>query len=575
MALSNATSKLKEESANEFSSRAEYLVQKEKEKAERDALGQRFTQFEPPTEKEKAKKDNGPEGTMKEISSSLKTIQSILKGISTNSEKHLRAISKKLDRSKGEQQHQQVQTAVRPITQAVDASTTKEKIIATKYLLETAKWQATVTDLLKKILHKKSVPLASRRTSKPKSSGGILSTIAKVIGGILLATGAGSFMSGLVGGISTTIKSVLKGVGNAILDVGKIAVVALANGAGKVMDKIATMISGLGRSIMDGMSSMLSKLTNAATEFLSNTAKKGVSLAKDATKYVVDHAKEAGKTALGAGKDALKTYALPAAKTIAMVAIGAKGAQLAAKGAKKIIIGAGKAVARKVPEIAKKAGSAVKNGGSSAGKRILRTVGKAARVGSIYGGAAWDTAKDIAKSSNAGKAIAKIGSKVGTKTLFKTILKKMPLGIGAAVGLGYAANRAMHGDYTGAGIEAGSAAASIIPGAGTAASIAGEVALAKHDSDLEKRLQVQKTVVAPITNHLEASQKRNEEIKAIKDQKRTQAPEPQASVTTNNIQNGNNNVAPRIHSRNNDTTMDFFRKITIFGAFSGHGHVVG
>ena len=73
-------------------------------------------------------------------------------------------------------------------------------------------------------------------------------------------------------------------------------------------------------------------------------------------------------------------------------------------------------------------------------------------------------AKEGAKG--AGKGITK---KLGAKGL-GVGLKKIPI-IGALAGLGFAGMRAMKGDFTGAGLELASGAASTIPGVGTAASI--------------------------------------------------------------------------------------------------------
>lgn len=72
------------------------------------------------------------------------------------------------------------------------------------------------------------------------------------------------------------------------------------------------------------------------------------------------------------------------------------------------------------------------------------------------------------------------GGMIG-KTLGKTLLKKIPL-IGAIVGLGLGAKRAMDGDWTGAGLETASGLASTIPGFGTAASIGLDAALLGRDA---------------------------------------------------------------------------------------------
>lgn len=73
------------------------------------------------------------------------------------------------------------------------------------------------------------------------------------------------------------------------------------------------------------------------------------------------------------------------------------------------------------------------------------------------------------------KEAEKIGveeaAKVGGKALGKSLLKKIPI-IGAIAGLGFAAADLMSGDVTGAALDAASGLVSIVPGIGTAASIA-------------------------------------------------------------------------------------------------------
>lgn len=90
----------------------------------------------------------------------------------------------------------------------------------------------------------------------------------------------------------------------------------------------------------------------------------------------------------------------------------------------------------------------------------------------------------IAGKKAAGEAAIKVGGKAvgetAAKAVGKSVLKKIP-GIGAVVGLGLAADRAMAGDYTGAGLEALSGLLSIIPVVGTALSIATDVGLAARD----------------------------------------------------------------------------------------------
>jgi len=78
------------------------------------------------------------------------------------------------------------------------------------------------------------------------------------------------------------------------------------------------------------------------------------------------------------------------------------------------------------------------------------------------------------------KVAAKGVAKVGAKAVGKSLLKKIP-GVGLVAGGVFAAQRAMAGDWTGAGLELASGAAGTIPGVGTAASVGLDAALAARD----------------------------------------------------------------------------------------------
>ena len=81
------------------------------------------------------------------------------------------------------------------------------------------------------------------------------------------------------------------------------------------------------------------------------------------------------------------------------------------------------------------------------------------------------------------KAIAKgVGKGVG-----KALLKKIPI-LGLGVGALFAAQRAMAGDFVGAGLELASGAASTVPGLGTAASVGIDAALMAKDFNDESQM---------------------------------------------------------------------------------------
>lgn len=113
-----------------------------------------------------------------------------------------------------------------------------------------------------------------------------------------------------------------------------------------------------------------------------------------------------------------------------------------------------------------------------------------------------DSAKMAAKEASAaskagtkaaeasGKAAGRLGAfgeffgrktaKTGAKAAGKSLLKKIPV-IGLGAGALFAAQRMMSGDRTGAGMELASGAASMIPGIGTAASLAMDAAIMARD----------------------------------------------------------------------------------------------
>lgn len=102
--------------------------------------------------------------------------------------------------------------------------------------------------------------------------------------------------------------------------------------------------------------------------------------------------------------------------------------------------------------------------------------------GSAKGAVAAEAGTTVAGSvaKTAGEDVAKTVAKDAGKGIGKSLLKKIP-GIGLLAGLGFAASRAMDGDWLGAGGEIASGAASTIPGLGTAASVAIDGAMLARD----------------------------------------------------------------------------------------------
>lgn len=108
------------------------------------------------------------------------------------------------------------------------------------------------------------------------------------------------------------------------------------------------------------------------------------------------------------------------------------------------------------------------------GSTLARATGnapRAARAGGMFG-------------RTAGRAAGRAGARglggIAAKGVGKSLLKKIP-GIGLLAGLGFGAQRLLSGDFVGAGLEVASGAASLIPGLGTAASVAIDGGLMARD----------------------------------------------------------------------------------------------
>ena len=162
------------------------------------------------------------------------------------------------------------------------------------------------------------------------------------------------------------------------------------------------------------------------------------------------------------------------------------GALFGGKGLGGILGGRGLRTAGRV------AGRALGTAGRWVG-RAARSVGSALGIGGLTaaGSAAADVGADAATRSatktaekqavkTAGKSATKAAGKSILKTGFKSAVKKIPF-LGALAGGLFAIPRLLKGDWAGAGLEVASGAASLVPGAGTAASIGIDAALAAKD----------------------------------------------------------------------------------------------
>ena len=112
--------------------------------------------------------------------------------------------------------------------------------------------------------------------------------------------------------------------------------------------------------------------------------------------------------------------------------------------------------------------------------------------GALAGGVAGGVV-DTAAGKMLEKSAPKIAAKIAGKTALKTVAKKIPI-LGAIVGAGLAADRAVGGDWEGAGMELASGIAGTFFGPGTVASLGLDAALAKrdYDSEMEKEEKEEK-----------------------------------------------------------------------------------
>ena len=122
----------------------------------------------------------------------------------------------------------------------------------------------------------------------------------------------------------------------------------------------------------------------------------------------------------------------------------------------------------------------LKKGGTKlAGKAGLAVAGKKALTKKGGGAVMKATGKKVYGAA-AKTAVKKGTAKIAGKAVMKGALKKIPI-LGAVAGLGFGFSRLMKGDWAGALGEVASGAASIVPGLGTAASLAIDAGLAARD----------------------------------------------------------------------------------------------
>lgn len=297
-----------------------------------------------------------------------------------------------------------------------------------------------------------------------ESSQGILMQIAQDIHEIKGILGKGNLGGGKAanddsgGGLGSIL-------GNLVGDfVAKKAGGFVLKGAAKVFKRVkpARALKGLlegGKALVQGTGGVAKKVLRWGGKEAGWAGKELATIPGEATKIA-----KGGAEALKLGADG--------AKILRLGYDGAKVAGAAEKVGLPAVIGASKA-------LSKTAGAAAKGGLVAAEGTVGTGVAAIARSGAVE--------KSLASKGlqAAGKGILKEGAvegitKLGGKALGKVILKKIPL-VGLLAGIGFGINRAVHGDWVGAGLEIASGAASTIPGAGTAASVAIDAGLIARD----------------------------------------------------------------------------------------------
>ena len=123
---------------------------------------------------------------------------------------------------------------------------------------------------------------------------------------------------------------------------------------------------------------------------------------------------------------------------------------------------------------------AIKKGGGSFLDNLIPDKGLDTKIKTKIGETVTKTAGKTVEKIIGKEAVEAIAKKRLPKILLKSGLKKIP-GVSLIAGLAFGASRLADGDLTGAALEAGSGALGTVPVAGTAASIAADIAIAGRD----------------------------------------------------------------------------------------------
>ena len=249
----------------------------------------------------------------------------------------------------------------------------------------------------------------------------------------------------------------------------------------EAVNKISTKVNNAFGAVLSPAKGILDKIMgffgNLAAGFLADKALTWLSNNQEAVtgffKFLQDHGK---KILIGLGVLVGGALAVTLVKKVIGVIKFIKGAIKGIQGAAKFVTSIIKKLP-KIPNVAKNVGKFFGNLGKNA-KNIGKVVtGGAKNIGKGVMSAGKAGLKGVKNTVKATKAIAKTGGKGLMKGLGKfggkSFLKKIPI-VGLGLGAAFAAGRLLSNppDWMGAALELGSGAASMIPGVGTAVSLA-------------------------------------------------------------------------------------------------------
>ena len=281
--------------------------------------------------------------------------------------------------------------------------------------------------------------------------------------------GGGGLLDGLLGGLGGLGGGLLGGAAGA----GRGGIRgAISRAGGAVRGGLGRVGSAVNR-VSGGRFGRLGNLVRNAGSGIAGRARSLVGGGLSAARGALGGIKNIGLNALKLGGGAVAGLAATgAAKTASAASSVASNVKNAMTSMPDRIKGVGSAIPDKLPKMPS---ISVPPKMPSVMDKITAPVkGVGAKIGGL---ASKVTGKGAASVATKGAATA---GKTASKGLGKSLLKKIP-GVGLIAGLGFGAQRAFSGDFSGAGLEVLSGLTSIIPGLGTAASTAIDAGLVAKD----------------------------------------------------------------------------------------------